>query len=34
LGYPSAIAVLWFLIILAFVVMMTQLLRQRSKLEF
>jgi ABC-type sugar transport system permease subunit len=34
LGYPSAIAVLWFLIILAFVVLMTQLLRQRSKLEF
>ena len=34
LGYPSAIAVLWFLIILAFVVLMTQLLRQRARLEF
>ena len=34
LGYPSAIAVLWFLIILAFVVLMTQLLRQRTRLEF
>jgi ABC-type sugar transport system permease subunit len=34
LGYPSAIAVLWFLLILAFVVLMTQLLRQRSRLEF
>ena len=31
LGYPSAIAVLWFLIILAFVVLMTQLLRQRDQ---
>jgi ABC-type sugar transport system permease subunit len=34
LGYPSAIAVLWFLIILGFVVLMTQLLRQRTRLEF
>jgi len=34
LGYPSAIAVLWFLIILAFVALMTGLLRQRSRLEF
>jgi ABC-type sugar transport system permease subunit len=34
LGYPSAIAVLWFLIILGFVVVMTQLLRQRTRLEF
>ncbi|MBV9522634.1 MAG: sugar ABC transporter permease [Alphaproteobacteria bacterium] len=34
LGYPSAIAVLWFVIILAFVVLMTRLLRQRDKLEF
>jgi ABC-type sugar transport system permease subunit len=34
LGYPSAIAVLWFLIVLAFVVLMTQLLRQRARLEF
>ena len=34
LGYPSAIAVLWFVIILAFIAVMTQLLRQRDKLEF
>ena len=34
LGYPSAIAVLWFAIILIFVVVMTRLLRQRDKLEF
>ena len=34
LGYPSAIAVLWFLIILAFVVLMTRLFRQRDRLEF
>jgi ABC-type sugar transport system permease subunit len=34
LGYPSAIAVLWFLIILGFVIIMTQLLRQRDRLEF
>jgi ABC-type sugar transport system permease subunit len=34
LGYPSAIAVLWFIIILVFVAMMTRLLRQRDRLEF
>jgi raffinose/stachyose/melibiose transport system permease protein len=34
LGYPSAIAVLWFLIILAFVVLMTRTLRRREPLEF
>jgi ABC-type sugar transport system permease subunit len=34
LGYPSAIAVLWFLIILLFVALMSRLLRQRDKLEF
>ena len=34
LGYPSAIAVLWFLIILGFVMLMTRLLRQREQLEF
>jgi len=34
LGYPSAIAVLWFLIILAFVALMTRLLRSRDRLEF
>ena len=34
LGYPSAIAVLWFIIILAFIAIMTRLLRQRDRLEF
>jgi ABC-type sugar transport system permease subunit len=34
LGYPSAIAVLWFVMILVFVALMTQLLRQRDRLEF
>jgi len=34
LGYPSAIAVLWFIIILVFIAIMTRLLRQRDKLEF
>ena len=34
LGYPSAIAVLWFGIILLFVLAMTNLLRQRDRLEF
>jgi ABC-type sugar transport system permease subunit len=34
LGYPSAIAVLWSLIILLFVALMTRLLSQRDKLEF
>src|SRR6188472_281694 len=34
LGYPSAIAVLWFFIILLFVALMTRLLRQRDRLEF
>ena len=34
LGYPSAIAVLWFVIIIGFVVLMTRLLRQRDRLEF
>jgi len=34
LGYPSAIAVLWFIIILLFIAIMTRLLRQRDKLEF
>ncbi len=34
LGYPSAIAVLWSLMIIAFVVLMRQLLRQRDRLEF
>ena len=34
LGYPSAIAVLWFIIIIAFVVVVSWLLRQRERLEF
>jgi ABC-type sugar transport system permease subunit len=34
LGYPSAIAVLWFAIILIFVIVIASLLRQRDKLEF
>jgi ABC-type sugar transport system permease subunit len=34
LGYPSAIAVLWFVIILAFVGIMTRWLRRRDRLEF
>jgi len=34
LGYPSAVAVLWFLIIITFVVVMSLLLRQRDRLEF
>ena len=34
LGYPSAIAVLWFIIILAFVAFMTWALRPRDRLEF
>ena len=34
LGYPSAIAVLWFAIILAFVALTTRLFRSRDRLEF
>ncbi len=34
LGYPSAIAVLWSVMILIFVALMTRLVRQRDKLEF
>jgi ABC-type sugar transport system permease subunit len=34
LGYPSAVAVLWFIIILFFVAIITRLLRQRDRLEF
>jgi len=34
LGYPSAIAVLWFIIILAFIAIITRVFRQRDKLEF
>src|SRR5438094_6537228 len=34
LGYPSAIAVLWFIIILLFVAIVTRALRQRDRLEF
>lgn len=34
LGYPSAIAVLWFITIIAFVVVISWLFRQRERLEF
>jgi raffinose/stachyose/melibiose transport system permease protein len=34
LGYPSAIAVLWFAIILGFVAVLSRILRQRDRLEF
>jgi len=34
LGYPSAIAVLWFVIILAFILLMTRWLRRRERIEF
>jgi ABC-type sugar transport system permease subunit len=34
LGYPSALAVLWSAMIIAFVLLMTRLLRQRDRLEF
>ncbi len=34
LGYPSAMAVLWFILILALVALVTGLMRQRDKIEF
>jgi ABC-type sugar transport system permease subunit len=34
LGYPSAIAVLWFAIIIAFVIVISWVFRQRERLEF
>ena len=34
LGYPSAIAVLWFLIILAVIAVITRVARQRERVEF
>ncbi len=34
LGYPSAIAVIWFLVVIAAVIGLTALLRQRERLEF
>ncbi|APV48587.1 ABC transporter permease [Betaproteobacteria bacterium GR16-43] len=34
LGYPSAIAVLWFLVVIAFVALLTWLFRQKDRLEF
>jgi ABC-type sugar transport system permease subunit len=34
LGYPSAIAVLWFLVVVAFVALLTWLFRQKDRLEF
>ncbi len=34
LGYPSAVAVLWFAMILVFVALITSLLRQRDRMEY
>ena len=34
LGYPSAIAVVWFVIILAFVLLITRIARRRERIEF
>jgi ABC-type sugar transport system permease subunit len=34
LGYPSAIAAIWFLVVLAFVLLLTGLFRQRDRLEY
>lgn len=34
LGYPSAIAVIWFLVVIGAVVLLTFLLRQRDRMEF
>lgn len=34
LGYPSAIAVIWFLVVIGAVVLLTALLRQRDRMEF
>lgn len=34
LGYPSAIAVLWFLVVIVFVALLTWLFRQKDRLEF
>jgi len=34
LGYPSALAVVWFIVVLAFVVGLTWFFRQRDKLEY
>jgi ABC-type sugar transport system permease subunit len=34
LGYPSAIAVVWFVVVLVFVALMTWMFRQKDKLEY
>jgi ABC-type sugar transport system permease subunit len=34
LGYPSAVAAVWFVVVLAFVLLLTWLFRQRERLEF
>ena len=34
LGYPSAIATIWFLVVLTVVIVINVLLRQRDKLEY
>ena len=34
LGYPSAVAAVWFVVVLALVLVLTWLFRQRDKLEY
>ena len=34
LGYPSTVATVWFVVVLAFVLLLTWLFRQREKLEY
>jgi multiple sugar transport system permease protein/raffinose/stachyose/melibiose transport system permease protein len=34
LGYPSAMAVLWFLVVIVFVALLSWLFRQKDRLEF
>jgi ABC-type sugar transport system permease subunit len=34
LGYPSTIAALWFVVVLAFVLLLTGLFRQRDRIEY
>jgi ABC-type sugar transport system permease subunit len=34
LGYPSAVAAVWFVVVLAFVLGLSQVFRQRERLEY
>jgi ABC-type sugar transport system permease subunit len=34
LGYPSTVAVVWFVVVLVFVLALTRLFRQRERLEY